>query len=570
LPSNISPAGINNLFPAFEKKYSNPERAGNTGYKLQLVSEVHHDTESGNFLQRATSLQLINTLRLIAIFILLIACVNFINLATAQSVNRAKEVSIRKVLGGKKGQLRVQFLSETAVITISAVALSILLVFISLPFIKTVLDLPLSFHFTSSILFFLAAITIIVILVAGYYPSVVLSGFNPVNTLKSKIKAGSAKGISLRRGLVVVQFIIAQALIIGTLIIIQQMSYFQNAQMGYDKDAILNVPIPADSISRTKIDYLRTSLLQQPGIKKVSFSFTPITNDGNWYSDFKFDHSDKNTDFSANLKWADADYISVHKLTLIAGRNYSKADTVNELVVNEQLLKKLGITEPHLALNKEINFWDGRMKAPIVGVIKDFHSQALQQEISPVILGNLRSVYRTINIKTSQQNLNETIVSIQNIWTATYPDNVFEYEFLDNKLEALYKQERQLSQLYKIFAGIAIFLSCLGLYGLASFMAVQRIKEVGIRKVLGASVQSVVFLFSKEFIILIVIAFLIASPVAWYFMNEWLKDFAYRITISWPVFAIAGLGALAIALLTISVQAIKAAVANPVKSLRTE
>ncbi len=572
LPQNLSPDNFNKFFPAIVKKYIPAERVAQTGFTLQSLKQVHYDADAGNFLGRTISTSLISTLKLIALFILLIACVNFINLSTAQSVNRAKEVSIRKVLGSNKSQLRIQFLAETVLIVSSAVIIGVLLVTVTLPFIKTVLDLPLSINiFTNpQIIIFILAVAIVVIILAGFYPAIVLSKFNPVTALKSKLTSGSTKGISLRRGLVVAQFIIAQALIIGTLIVVKQMNYFQNTSPGYDKEAVLNVPIPGDSLGRSKIDYLRTALLQRPEIKNVSFSFSPPSNQGNWYSDFKFDHSPKNTDFAANLKWADADYITMYKIPLIAGRNYIKGDTVNELVVNEELLKKVGITDPQQAINKEINFWDGQMKAPIVGVIKDFHSQSLQEEISPVILGNNQQTYRTINIKVGQQNMPATLGFIEKLWTSAYPDNVFEYQFLDDRIAAFYRQEKQLSQLYEIFAGIAIFLSCLGLYGLASFMAVQRIKEVGIRKVLGASVQSVIYLFSKEFIILISIAFIIASPVAWYFMHKWLQDFAYKTDISWWLFLIAGIASLLIALITVSFQAIKAAIANPIKSLRTE
>ncbi len=572
LPQNLSAENFNKLFPAFVKKYRPAERQAATMQVLQSIKEVHYDSAAGNFLGRAISRELIRTLKLIGLFILLIACVNFINLSTAQSVNRAKEVSIRKVLGSNRSQLSVQFLSETALITAGGSVIAVLIVITSLPYMKSVLDLPLSFSITKNpgLLLFIFLTALAVIILAGFYPSLVLSGFNPVTALKSKVNAGSTKGLSLRRGLVVTQFIIAQALIIGTIIIVKQMNYFQNASLGFDKEAMLTIPIPADSLGRSKINYLKTSLLQRPEIRNVSFSFAPPTNPGGWYADFKFNHSPKNTDFAANLKWADEDYLNTYKLQLVAGRNYKKGDTAKEVLVNEELLKELGITNPPEALNKEIDMWDGKIKVLIAGVIKDFHSQSLQEAIPPVIIGNLTDVYRTINIKVKQQNIQQTISSIEKLWTATYPDYVFEYKFLDETIASLYKQEKQLSQLYKIFAGIAIFLSCLGLYGLASFMAVQRIKEVGIRKVLGATVQNVIYLFSREFIILISIAFIIATPIAWYFMHQWLQDFAYRSEISWWIFIIGGAASLFIALITVGFQAIKAAVANPVKSLRTE
>ncbi len=572
LPENLSPYDINKLFPAFVKKYRPEERVANTGQLLQPLDEIHYDEESGNFQERAISKELISTIKLIAIFILLIACVNFINLATAQSVNRAKEVGIRKVLGSNKAQLGIQFLSETILITIAAVSFAVIMVIISLPFIRSVLDLPLSFSILNDpqLLIFLAGIAVVVIFLSGIYPSIILSGYNPVTALKSKIVAGSTKGVSVRRTLVVIQFVIAQALIIGTIIIVKQMNYFQNASLGYDKEAIITVPIPNDSLGRSEIDALKATLLQRPEIKNVSFSFAPPSNDGNWYSDFKFNNSSKNTEFAANLKWADADYVATYKLPLVAGRNYVKADTATEMLVNEELVKSLGITNPAEAIGKEINMWDGQVKASIVGVIKNFNSQSLQEGMTPIIIGNYKATYGLINLKLQQQNMQQTLAYVEKLWSQTYPNHVYEYQFIDEIIANFYRQEKQLSQLYKIFAVIAIFLSCLGLYGLASFMAVQRIKEVGIRKVLGATVQNVVYLFTKEFIGLIAIAFLIATPLAWYFMNEWLQDFAYRIDISWWIFLVAGLLSLLIALITVSSQAIKAALTNPVKNLRTE
>ncbi len=572
LPEKLSPENFNKLFPAFVKKYRPEERAATTGQVLQSIKEVHYDGESGNFLGRTISKELIGTIKLIALFILLIACVNFINLSTAQSINRAREVSIRKVLGSNKRQLSFQFLSETTLITFGALFIAVLLVTVSLPFISSVLDLPLSFSVKENplILPFLLGITVAVIFLSGFYPSIILSSFNPVTALKSKFNAGRTKGVSIRRGLVVVQFIIAQALIISTFIIVKQMNYFKNASLGYDKEAIVTVPIPPDSVGRTKIDALKIGLLQRPEIKSVSFSFAPPSNEGNWYSDFKFNNSGKNTDFAANLKWADADYLPTYKLPLVTGRNYVKGDTANEVLVNEELLKSLGITNPAAAINKQINMWDGQVKASIVGVVKNFNSQSLQEAMAPIIIGNYKNTYRIINLKLQQQNMQQTLAYIEKLWNQTYPEHVYEYQFIDEIIANFYRQEKQLSQLYKIFAVIAIFLSCLGLYGLASFMAAQRIKEVGIRKVLGATVQNVVYLFTKEFVVLIAIAFIIATPLAWYFMNKWLEDFAYRIDISIWIFLMAGFLSVLIALITVSFQAIKAAVANPVKNLRTE
>jgi ABC-type antimicrobial peptide transport system permease subunit len=306
-------------------------------------------------------------------------------------------------------------------------------------------------------------------------------------------------------------------------------------------------------------------------VQAVSFSSnTPVEDDKNVFTTLKFDNAIKDADFQAITKFADNHYVPTYKLQLAAGRNLQASGWTREFLVNESFVKSLGLKRPEDILNKEISILGGLIKCPVVGVLKDFNDRSLRNNLAPLLIATNSTMYRQASIKLATTNISSTMQSIKKIWEQAFPDNVYEYRFLDDKIESFYKQEAQLAQLYKIFAAIAIFLSCLGLYGLASFMAVQRIKEVGVRKVLGATAGSIVYLFSKEFIILISIAFLIASPLAWYFMNKWLQDYVYRINISWWVFAAGGLASIFIALATISFQAIKAAVANPVKSLRTE
>jgi ABC-type antimicrobial peptide transport system permease subunit len=339
--------------------------------------------------------------------------------------------------------------------------------------------------------------------------------------------------------------------------------------MGFDKEAIVNISFPDDSTGRSKLSYLKNKLNAIDGIKSSSFSFASPADDGNWSSNFRYDHAAKETDWNANLKWADADYLKTYNIPLVAGRNLNPSDTAREYLVNETLLKRLGITDPNQALNKEIDLW-GEMKFPIVGVVKDFNAMSLRQGIVPVLMTTAKNFYGTVNLKLDAKDMTATLKKVETTWNEVYPDFVYEQKFLDAKIENFYKQESKLADLYKIFAVLAIFLSCLGLYGLASFMAVQKTKEVGIRKVLGASVNNIIFLFSKEFLMLIGIAFLIAAPLAYYFMHGWLQDFVYRVNISWWVIALAGLIAIAVALITISFKAVKAAIANPVTSLRSE
>jgi len=571
MPPNISVENFNQQLSAYSKKVESPENKDR--HIIQPLSAVHYDTQTGNYSNKAISQELLNVLWLIAAFILLIACVNFINLSTAQAVNRAKEVGVRKVLGSIKSQLQIQFIIETFLIVAVAVMLAAVITILALPSINQLLELSLSFNILSdpAVVLFLLTVTIVVTALAGFYPSVVLSRFNPVNALKSKLTANAAKGISLRRGLVVFQFIIAQALIIGTLIIVMQMNYFMDQPLGFDKDAIVNVPFRVDSLRISRLDYLKQQLLSVNGVQAVSFSSnTPVENADDMWSTFKFDHSTKEEDFKAITKFADNEYIPAYKLQLVAGKNLKPSGFTQEFLVNESLVRSLGFKNPADILNKEIGIWGDRIKCPVVGVLKDFNDRSFRNDLAPLLITTNVTMYSQAGIKLTTTNIASTLQSVKTIWERTFPDFVYEYRFLDDKIASFYKQENQLAQLYKIFAAIAIFLSCLGLYGLASFMAVQRIKEVGIRKVLGATAGNIVYLFSKEFIVLISIAFLIATPLAWYFMNKWLQDYVYRIDISWWIFAAGGLVAIIIALATISFQAINAAVANPIKSLRTE
>jgi ABC-type antimicrobial peptide transport system permease subunit len=570
LPPNISVDNFNQQLSAYARKVQSADNKDS--YIIQPLRAVHYDAEAGNYSNKIISHKLINVLWLIAAFILLIACVNFINLSTAQAVNRAKEVGVRKVLGSNKSQLQTQFIVETFLIVTIAVILAAVITLLALPSVNHLLELSFSLNILTNpaVVLFLLAVTIAVTALAGFYPSIVLSRFNPVNALKSKLTANSSKGISLRRGLVVFQFIIAQALIIGTLIIVTQMNYFMDQPLGFDKDAIVNVPYRPDRTGSELTDYLKQQLLSN-GVQAVSFcSNTPVEDGNNMFSSFKFDHASKDEDFQAIVKFADNDYVPTYKLQLVAGRNLQPSGPTTEFLVNESFVKSLGLKKPEDILNKEISIMGGLIKCPVVGVLKDFNDRSLRQELAPLLIATNVTMYRQASIKLSTTNMATSMQAIKKIWEQTFPDYVYEYKFLDDKIASFYKQENQLSQLYKLFAAIAIFLSCLGLYGLASFMAVQRIKEVGIRKVLGATAGNIVYLFSKEFIILISIAFLIATPLAWYFMNKWLQDYAYRIDTSWWLFAAGGLVAIIIALATISFQAIKAAVANPVKSLRTE
>src|SRR5579862_7786673 len=569
VPPGMTKAQLSADLLSFTKTHETAENAAKRWFTAQPLSEIHSDGRYGNYNNRTFSKELVTALSLIGLFLMIIACINFINLATAQAVNRAKEVGIRKVLGGIKKQLVWQYLSETFIISCLSVIVAVIIAFCTLPFLNQLLKTSLAMQFNAGVVVFMTGVLILVTLLSGLYPAVILSGFNPVAALKSKLSTKTVGGISLRRALVVLQFTVAQALIIGTLVVVGQTDYFKNAPMGFDKESVVNIAVPGDSLSITRYPLLKTQLLQQPSVKSASFSTFAITDNNHWGSSFTFDNAAMPVDFNADLKWSDADVFKTYGLQMVAGRAYQPSDTVREFVVNESLVKQLGLRNPHEILGKKIDFW-GFLKGPVVGVVKDFNTASMKFPMGPAVMAPWKYVYGTIGVKLQPGNIQQSLATIEKIWNRTYPAYVFKFEFLDDNIAAYYEQETQLSQLYKIFAGIAIFISCLGLYALVSFMAGQRTKEIGIRKVLGASAGSIVYLFSKEFTLLIVIAFAIAGPLAYYFMHGWLNNFPFRIDISAGIFIATIAASIAIAWLTISYRAIKAAMMNPVKAIRTE
>ncbi|HTS43451.1 MAG TPA: ABC transporter permease [Puia sp.] len=571
LNKGSSPKQFNELLKGFVDKHI---KAVNPNYDLLLqpLSEIHYDERFGNFNGRTFSKDLILALSLIGLFLLIIACVNFINLTTAQAVNRAREVGVRKVLGGNRAQLVFQFLGETGLTSLLALIGSIIIAIVFIPFLNSLLDIHLStdiLYTGRSILFIICALVLVTFL-SGFYPALVLSGFKSATVLKSAISMDHKKGIFFRRGLVVFQFVIAQALIIGTLVVASQMDYFRNADLGFRKNAIINARFPNDSLSRTKVDLLRNELLKMQGVENVSFSSFAPSEGGGWYTDLRVNGNHSNEpDMIVCMKPADTSYFHLYDLQLVAGRIYFESDTTREYVVNEAVVRKLGIQDPKKAIGKLIEV-NGPTAFPIVGVVKDYHINSLRDPIGAVVMTSSKHQYGLANIKIDMRDAKKIIASMEKIWNRNFPDFVFEYNFLDQSIALFYEQENQLAQLYKIFSGIAIFISCLGLYGLISFMAIQRRKEIGIRKVLGAPVQDIVIMLSREFTILIALAFVIASPIAWYFMNKWLLQYTYRVTLGVWFFAVTILGSLFIAWLTVGYTAIKAAMENPVKSLRTE
>ncbi|OQP65608.1 ABC transporter permease [Niastella populi] len=570
LPPQAKTASINNALLRFSnKQYESRGRNSIKTHFLQPLGMVHFDRRFESFGDHVTSKTTLVTLSLIGLFIILMACVNFINLSTALSVNRSREVGIRKVLGSNRGQLFTQIMSETAVIVGISVIVALGIGYLSLPYIKHIASIqePLSL-FTPKILGMIAGIGIGVTLLAGLYPSFVMSKFNPINALKNKMVSASVRGVSLRRSLVIMQFTISQVLIIATAVAVSQMNYISKADLGFNKESVLVLSGNGDSTFRSKQTAFKQQLMQAPGVQSVSFT-SDVPSSGNvWATNFAYNNQ-PDEKFQVTLKFADVDYIKTFGLQLLAGRNLTESDTTKEAILNETLLKKLGIKNANDVIGKTIRLGQGQ-SYPIVGVLKDFKTNSLREEIKPLMISTRRSFYSLTAIKLRTHQLAQTQAAVQKIWDRFYPEYAYTASYFDEDIAEFYQQEEQLSLLYKIFAGLAIFISCLGLYGLVSFMAVQKTKEVGIRKVLGASVSSLLQLFSKEFTVLIIISFFIAGPVAWYLMHSWLKNFVYRAPLSGWFFISAIVGSILIAWITVGYKAIRAALANPVKALRSE
>ena len=572
LKKDASIKEIERRLPEFVKKYYG-ENKDNVIYEMQPLSDIHFDERYGNYNYNTISKQMLGALTVIALFLIITACINFINLVTAESIKRSKEVGIRKTLGSSRGQLVTQFLGESSLVTLFAVFLAIGIAQLGLGFLNPFLELNLSlnlFH-DKGLWIFLVGVTAFVAILSGLYPSLVVSGFKPVFAIKNQTNAKNSSGYFLRRGLVVLQFFISQFFIIGTIVLVSQMNYFANKELGFRKDAIVTIPIPENEGSgfkgaSSKMRTLRDEIMRLQGIELASLSNSPPSSGHVQSTDFSMEGKEER--YGTQIKIADANYLDLYDLKLIAGSNLLDLDTARGFLANEKLVNMVGYTNPQDIVGKNINF-NGAI-LPVVGVIKDFHTMSLHEPIEATLLYNRIRRYQTLSLKVNPVELKKTIQQVQQKWEATYPNFIFSYKFLDEEIKEFYDREQKMSTLLAVFTSLAIFIGCLGLFGLATFMANQKTKEIGVRKVLGASVQNIVLLFSKEYVILILIGFGLAAPASWYVMNQWLKDFAYKITLG-PTIFIAGLGVtFLIALATVGYRSLKAATVNPAKSLKSE
>ncbi len=521
-------------------------------------------------------------LGLLGLFILIIACINFVNLATALAVKKSKEIGIRKTLGAKRIQLTTYFLSETLLLTLFAVLISLGLVEWSLPWLRnfTEKELYLNLFSNPSLILFLILLVVTATLFSGFYPAVILSGFDPVAVLKNKINARGSSGSAVRTMLVVFQFVIAQVMIIGTLIVTDQMNYFHSKPLGFKSAAVINVPLPKND--KSLLDNFRSRLEANPNIGSVSFAVGAPTSESGIGTGFFLEEKGPTENYPVNVKTVDYRYKDTYGIQMKAGRWFLegeeraaidttlKNDERYTFIINEAAAGRLGFASAEEAIGKRITTGLYDITAPIVGVTEDFHTSSLREKIDPVMMIIFPSLYYDAGILVNTTNVSETIDFIKEAWTGIFPEYYFEYEFLDQHLAELYRAEQRQLVMFRIFSGVSIFIGCLGLLGLVSFMANQKIKEIGVRKVFGASVPSILMIFSKEFVRLVVIAFLLAAPLSWYLMKRWLENFEYHVDIHWSVFVVGFLVTAFIALVTVSYRSVKAGLTNPVDSLRTE
>jgi len=566
LPKNYPVQRIQGRIPAFLKKNwaLDPKEVR---LPIQPLRDIHFDQRYINNVVTPVSKDTYYALFGVALLIIITACINFVNLATAQAIKRAKEVGVRKVLGANRGQLIKQFLGETSVLVFIALVLGVCLAAFFLSAAGAWLNIKIDASELAQpiVIEWIAGITVAVILIAGLYPAFVQSAFQPVDSLKNKT-GRMAKGFTLRKGLVVAQFAISQILIVGTLIVAHQMDYFENEDLGFNKESVVSFYTPDSK----KQDVFKQELLNLPGVERVTLSngapsyntnFGPFSDPGRGFT----------KDDVTEVKQVDENYIDMFGLKMLAGQKITKPgpnDTSRNVIVNQTLIEKIRMMNPDKAIGKRFMF-NGRY-VNIMGVVQDFQSESKHKKRRACVLMYNPQNFFYASVKIRPGAINKTIAQIGKAWTVLNPNDLFDYQFLDDHIAAFYTQEQKVYTAFKLFSGIAILIGCLGLYGLIMFAASQRTKEIGIRKVLGAPIASIVGLFSKEFVVLIAMAFLIAAPLGYYMMNSWLSNYAYHVTISPWTFVLAIIASTIIAGITIAYQTIKAALVNPVKSLRSE
>jgi putative ABC transport system permease protein len=573
LAPGVTRAQVERQFPAFMARHKVGPKEYKMRLSLQPLADIHFNEKYADNFSRKANLPTLYGMAAIAAFILVIAAINFINLSTAQSVRRAREIGVRKVLGGRRRAIVLQFLSEALLIVLFAAALALLLAEPLLAAVRSLLPRGVQLEvFNGPTFLFLAVTVLITCLLAGLYPARVLSAYQPVLSLKGQGITQLNSKSYLRKSLIVFQFTISMIFIIGTLIVGRQIHYVLTTDLGFDHDAIVIIRAGQDRPNHKRA-VLAQKFREIPEVRMVARHMEAPTAKGH-PGTFIENTGEVDKKVVASFDMCDTDYIPLYGMHLLVGRNLLPSDTIHEFLINETCAQQLGYRHPADALGHLVDIGMSGGKGPVVGVIRDFHSKSLHEPITPFFMSTYEGAERDVSVKlaTSGQSagrLKGALAQLEKAWKEVYPNKKFEYSFFDESIAKLYEKEEKTARIMNIAMGIAIFISCMGLFGLAAFVAEQRTKEIGIRKVLGATVMDVVSMLSVDFVRLVVMAIVIASPVAYYFMHMWLQDFAYRVPISWWIYAVAGGAAMLIALATVSFQALRAAMVNPVESLRS-
>lgn len=569
IPNEAQVPAFKSYLKDFYYKYHPSGKDSKRELDLRPFSSIHFDERVESNGDYVTSWNSIYTLIIVGGLILLMACINFINLSTALAFSRSKEIGVRKVLGSNRSNIRWQLFTETAIIVSIAMFLAVGLSIIALPFVKHLMVVQAELAlFTSKTFLFLLILGVVTVVLAGAYPAFILSRFSPVSAIKNTMMSPGKFNVLTRKGLVVIQFAFTQILFIATIVTIMQMQYVQQADMGFTKEAILNLAIANDSANASKLSVFKQTMLSRPDVEAVSFAFDAPSSSNSWTTNFAFDVMEDKP-YEVYLKFGESDYFKTFGLELLAGSVYPETDTVHSYVVNETFVRKAGFQNPEEAIGKMLRLGGSNPK-PVIGVVRDFKQESLRTEVKPIAIRPFKRYYGMAAIKLQSRNLKASSESIESIWNNIFSDVVYQSSFYEEDIENYYQQDVRLSRMYRFCALLAIIISCLGLYGLISFIVAQKTKEIGVRKVLGASVSGIVMLFSKDFLLLVVIAFLIAAPVAYLFMQQWLMGFVYRIQLSPLVFLGAITASVLTAFIAVGYKSYRAAIVNPVHILRNE
>ncbi|MBI2731615.1 MAG: ABC transporter permease [Sphingobacteriales bacterium] len=549
-------------------------------FSLQNLKDIHFNPDYGSFTDRQAHLPTLYGLLTVAVILLLLGCINFINLTTAQAAQRAKEVGIRKTMGSSRTQLLFQFISETFILTVTATLLSLALVpwllKVFANFIPPALNTGMLYQ--TNVIVFIAILVLTVSLFSGFYPAVILSKYKPVQVLKNQSVtiSGNTRRAWLRKSLTVTQFVVAQSFIIVALMVSKQIRFVLNKDLGFRKDGIVAIQTPSPARNIKEAKGTRNALLHKleaiPGIEKICLAGSAPAANGYSVSTIKYNDGKKDIETTVEVKYADENYFKIYNMKLLAGKFLTPADSATGYVINANYAQFLGFKNPQEAIGKMLNRGDRPL--PVVGVINDFYARSLHSPIKPLVYTTdaygQGAFHIVLKPTTEADGWKNTISQVEKEYKAIYPGEEFRYNFVDEVIAKFYKSEQDISRLLKWATGLAIFISCLGLLGLVIYTTNLRYKEMGVRKVLGASVMQLFTLLSNDFIKLVLIAFIIAAPLAWYAANKWLQSFAYRTSISWWVFAVTIVLMILIAIITLSFKILKTAFENPVKSLRTE